>query len=192
MSPGSNIFEESYDSIRRLAEPCSHPSTFYLPVNAEDAFSGVGLRMIELISEEFPKQVLFTVPIYNSISTNALDKRLQRIALSNQLCLINALESSDFTTHGVWIPLDASEVTVGNTMCDQLAFLAGAFDCLMTSTYLNPEFNYSNLNVDSLLQGLEFTGGRKVGIIYLLYYLIVVVSALTLNGLGWFYLSSLG
>ncbi|CAH8515954.1 unnamed protein product [Schistosoma turkestanicum] len=157
---GSRVADECDDRIRRISERCSLPNSFQLVVNAEDGFSGVGSQLLEYITEEFPKAFIFSVPVYNSSIVSHLDARLKKIAVLNQLCLLNVLENGDLLSHGCWSPLDVSQLYDHFHPCKKMCVLASVIDTVTTPSKL--AFNYGGMRLDNLFSAINFAQGRKM------------------------------
>ncbi|CAH8551352.1 unnamed protein product [Heterobilharzia americana] len=158
---GNKVADECDDRIRRLAERCSLANSFQLFVDAEDGFTGIGFRLLENITEEFPKAFIFSVPIYNTSIVSRMNMRLQKIASVNQLCLLNILESSgDFLSHGCWLPMDISELSDHHHSCQKMSVLASVLDTITTPSKLAHKLG--GLNLGNLFSMTSYTQGRKM------------------------------
>ncbi|CAH8853387.1 unnamed protein product [Trichobilharzia szidati] len=157
---GNHVADECDDRIRRLAESCSFVNSFQVVVDAEDGFTGVGIRLLENIVEEFPKAFIFSVPLYHSSALSHMSTRLQKIATVNQLCLINNLESGDFISHGCWLPMDVSELSDHCHVCQKMSVLASVLDTVTTPTKL--AYKFGGLNMNSLWSVTGFAQGRNM------------------------------
>ncbi|KAM7540510.1 hypothetical protein Aperf_G00000037100 [Anoplocephala perfoliata] len=135
--PGSGAFEDFEDRFRHLVEECDRPSGFFLMVDSDSGFSGVGLRLGEYLNGEFVKRPLFASAIASCPWQN--HSRRSTVAL-NRIALYSVMEeATSWPSFSAWIPL----MDVGD-VCSVSSRLAAGLTTLLTPMLLKPSHEYSS------------------------------------------------